>query len=210
MIHAINGELSYVGTHIAVLKTAGGVEYELLISSQLASKLSQLHNEAKREVRLLTYLQHREDSMTLFGFSDEKEKQVFLELIKVNGIGAKQALKILSGVQLKAFIEALDNNDLSFISSIPGIGPKTSQKIILALRDTIIIDKIPSKNSNQTPGIDNRYSDLVAALNDMGYDKKQVISTLSSLLEEHKEVLGNKSLHDSEEFLFKHAIIALG
>ena len=208
MIHAINGELSYVGTHIAVLKTAGGVEYELLISSQLASKLSQLHNEAKREVRLLTYLQHRDDSMTLFGFSDELEKSVFLELIKVNGIGAKQALKILSGVQIKTFIQALDNNDLTYISSIPGIGPKTSQKIILALRDTIIIDQVSPKKT--TSGVDSIYSDLVVSLCDMGYDKKQVVSTVGNLLEKHKEVLSNKSLHESEEFLFKHAIIALG
>ncbi|MDC7246334.1 MAG: Holliday junction branch migration protein RuvA [Sphaerochaetaceae bacterium] len=210
MIYAISGELVHVDSSKAVIRTAGGVEYELLISSQLASRLSQLNGEARREIRLLTHLQHREDSMTLFGFSDEKEKQVFLELIKVNGIGAKQALKILSGVQLKAFIEALDNNDISFISSIPGIGPKTSQKIVLALRDTIVLDSLPAHSSKDRKGSESRYKDLIAALNDMGYDKKQVISTVNTLLEEHKEVLKNKNLHDIEEFIFKHAIIALG
>ena len=208
MIYSIIGEVTHVFTSTVVIRTSGGVEYEILISSQTASKLSALNKEAKREVRILTHLQHRDDSMTLFGFSDEAEKSVFLELIKVNGIGAKQALKILSGVQIKAFIQALDNNDLAYISSIPGIGPKTSQKIILALRDTIIIDQVSPKQSSS--GVDSIYSDLVVSLCDMGYDKKQVVSTIQTLLNTHKEVLSNKSLHESEEFLFKHAIIALG
>ncbi len=208
MIYAIIGEVTHVFTSTVVIRTSGGVEYTILISSQTASKLSALSGEAKREVRILTHLQHRDDSMTLFGFSDETERSVFHELIKVNGIGAKQALKILSGVQIKAFIQALDNNDLTYISSIPGIGPKTSQKIILALRDTIIIDQVIPKRAST--GVDSIYSDLVVSLCDMGYDKKQVVSTIQTLLEKHKEVLSNKSLHDSEEFLFKHAIIALG
>ena len=208
MIYSIIGEVTHVFTSTVIIRTSGGVEYEILISSQTASKLSALNKEAKREVRILTHLQHRDDSMTLFGFSDEAEKSVFLELIKVNGIGAKQALKILSGVQIKAFIQALDNNDLAYISSIPGIGPKTSQKIILALRDTIIIDQVSPKQSSS--GVDSIYSDLVVSLCDMGYDKKQVVSTIQTLLNTHKEVLSNKSLHESEEFLFKHAIIALG
>ncbi len=128
MIYSIIGEVTHVFTSTVVIRTSSGVEYEILISSQTASKLSALNKEAKREVRILTHLQHRDDSMTLFGFSDEAEKSVFLELIKVNGIGAKQALKILSGVQIKAFIQALDNNDLAYISSIPGIGPKLVKK----------------------------------------------------------------------------------
>ncbi|NCB03169.1 MAG: Holliday junction branch migration protein RuvA [Spirochaetia bacterium] len=209
MIYSIIGEVTHVGSSTVVMRTSGGVEYEILISSHTASKLTSLTGEAKRDVRVLTYLQHRDDSMTLFGFSDEGERSVFLELIKVNGIGAKQALKILSGIQIKAFIQALDNNDLAYISSIPGIGPKTSQKIILALRDSIIIDQVIPKHSS-SPLIDSRYNDLVVSLCDMGYDKKQVVSTVQSLLNKHKEVLTNKSLHDSEEFLFKHAIIALG
>lgn len=208
MIYAIIGEVTHVFTSHLIIRTSGGVEYKILVSSQTSSKFSALNTEAKREVRILTYLQHRDDSMTLFGFIDETEKSLFVELIKVNGIGAKQALKILSGIQIKAFIQALDNNDLTYISSIPGIGPKTSQKIILALRDTIIIDQVQPTRS--TPGIDSVYSDLVVSLCDMGYDKKQVVSTIQTLLEKHKEVLSNKSLHDSEEFLFKHAIIALG
>lgn len=211
MIHAVIGEVIHVGANEAILRTAGGLEYALIISSQTASKLSQLHGDAKRQVRLLSWLQHREDSMTLYGFTDEEERLLFSELIKVNGIGPRQAMKILSGVQVKAFLQALDANDLQFLATIPGVGPKTSQKIVLALRDTVVLD-MPSKAPKEgaAGSLERRYDDLVAALNDMGYDKRQVISELAKLLEENKELLSGKSLHDSEEFLFRNAIIRLG
>ncbi len=211
MIHAVIGEVIHVGAQEVVLRTAGGIEYELIVSSQTASKLSQLHADARRQVRLLSWLQHREDSMTLYGFTDDEERMLFLELIKVNGIGPRQAMKILSGVQVRAFIRALDENDITFLSTIPGVGPKTSQKIVLALRDTVALD-IPKRSSGDNPvgSLDKRYEDLVVALADMGYDKRQVVSTLTKLLEENHELIVGKSLHESEEFLFRNAIVRLG
>ena len=211
MIHAVIGEVIHVGAQEVVLRTAGGIEYELIVSSQTASKLSQLHADARRQVRLLSWLQHREDSMTLYGFTDDEERMLFLELIKVNGIGPRQAMKILSGVQVRAFIRALDESDMTFLSTIPGVGPKTSQKIVLALRDTVILD-MPKRSSsdNSVGNLDKRYEDLVVALADMGYDKRQVVSTLTKLLEENHELIAGKSLHESEEFLFRNAIVRLG
>lgn len=211
MIHAVIGEVVHVGAQEVVLRTAGGIEYELIVSSQTASKLSQLHADARRQVRLLSWLQHREDSMTLYGFTDDEERMLFLELIKVNGIGPRQAMKILSGVQVRVFIHALDTNDMTFLSTIPGVGPKTSQKIVLALRDTVVLD-IPKRSAsdNSTGSLDKRYEDLVVALADMGYDKRQVVSTLTKLLEENHELIAGKSLHESEEFLFRNAIVRLG
>lgn len=211
MIHAVIGEVIHVGAQEVVLRTAGGIEYELFVSSQTASKLSQLHADARRQVRLLSWLQHREDSMTLYGFTDDEERMLFLELIKVNGIGPRQAMKILSGVQVRAFIRALDESDMTFLSTIPGVGPKTSQKIVLALRDTVVLD-IPKRSSsdNSVGNLDKRYEDLVVALADMSYDKRQVVSTLTKLLEENHELIAGKSLHESEEFLFRNAIVRLG
>jgi len=210
MIHAIIGEIVYVGAQDVVIRTTSGIEFIVTISSQTASKLSQLHGEDRREVRLLSWLQHRDDSMTLYGFTDDEERMLFLELIKVNGIGPRQAMKILSGVQVRTFIKALDDNDLAFLATLPGIGPKTSQKIVLALRDTVILEP-PRRSGGESIGaLDKRYNDLVVALGDMGYDKRQVVGALTELLEEHKVVLEGKSLHDAEEFLFRNVIIKLG
>ncbi len=209
MIHAILGELIETSPSHAVIRTTGGIEFTLLISNTTASHLSALQGAEKREVRILTYLQHREDAMILFGFLDERERAIFLELLKVNGIGAKQALKILSGVQVDAFISALDASDVKFIASIPGIGPKTSQKIILALRDTIVVSQ---SSTRAVPGskLDDAYRDLVAALSDMGYDRRQVIEAVQNLLTEHETALKGMGIHGKEQFLFKQALIQLG
>ena len=137
MINAIIGQLVCVNAQSAVI-LGGSIEYELVISSQTATRLSNLQGADRSNVRLLAWLQHREDGMTLFGFSDEDERRLFLELIKVNGIGPRQAMKILSGVRVRDFIAALDQSDVNFLSKIPGLGAKTSQKIILALRDTLV------------------------------------------------------------------------
>jgi len=214
MIHAVIGEIVYVGAQTAVIRTAGGIEYQLIVSSQTASRLSQPQGEARRQVRLLSWLQHKEDSMTLFGFTDDEERTLFLELIKVNGIGPKQAMKILSAVQVRAFIQALDKNDLQYLSNIPGLGPKTSQKIILALRDTIVLEPphgpITSDQGANGSRLEKRYDDLVAALVDMGYDKRQVISMLGKLIEDNALLLKGKNQHEAEEFLFRNTIISLG
>ncbi|MBR5669398.1 MAG: Holliday junction branch migration protein RuvA, partial [Spirochaetales bacterium] len=111
MINAIIGQLVCVNAQSAII-LGGSVEYELIISSQTARRLSSLQGAERTNVRLLAWLQHREDGMTLFGFSDEDERRLFLELIKVSGSGPKQAMKILSGVRVKDFIYALDQSDV--------------------------------------------------------------------------------------------------
>ena len=208
MIHAVMGELVHAGPHAVVIRTNGGIEFELLVSTKTASKLSNLQGDARRQVRLLSWLQHRDDGMTLYGFVDEEERLLFLELIKVSGIGPRQAQKILNSTQVRAFVKALDDNDVNYLSSIPGIGPKTSQKIILALRDTIILE--PPKEAGRGGQTDRRFEDLIAALVDMGYDKRQVSSVIGKLLEEHEKLLEGKRQQEIEEFLFRQAIIQLG
>lgn len=211
MIHAVLGELISVEPNEVVIRTGGGVEYQLTVSNQTASKLSQLSGEAKKSVRLLSWLQHRDDTMTLYGFSDEDERLLFSQLITVNGIGPKQATKILSSVQVQAFVKALDESDLTYLSTIPGVGPKTSQKIVLALRDKVILDfDRPRKGELSSALIDKRYEELVASLSNMGYDKRHIIEALQGLLEEHAQLLEGQSFRQREEFLFKNLLIRLG
>lgn len=208
MINAIIGQIVCVNAQ-SVTILGGNVEYELLISSQTATKLSNLVGAEKSNVRILTYLQHKEDSMVLFGFNDEDERRLFLELIKVNGIGPKQAMKILSGVRVNDFISALDQSDVNFLSKIPGLGAKTSQKIILALRDTLVFTQDASLPSNIVSGNSKKYQDIIDALAEMGYDKKKVVECIAKLLEDNKEALANKKQSEIEEFLFKNLIVAL-
>ncbi len=207
MISAVIGEIVEVSEQAVILRTSIGIELSVVISHQSVSKLSNL---GKEEVRLYTSLQVREDSMLLYGFVDEEERRLFLELIKVSGIGPRQAMRILSGSQVRAFIRALDANDIKFLSSIPGIGPKTSQKIVLALRGKIVLDEDDQVGGERVGTLDPTYNDLVVALCDMGYDRRQVVTALRELLETHKEPLKAMNSREQEEFLFKNMIIRLG
>ena len=208
MINAIIGQLVYAGAQTAII-LGGSVEFELVVSSQTATRLSNLQGAERNNVRILTWLQHREDGMTLFGFLEEEERRLFLELIKVNGIGPKQAMKILSGVRVKDFIRALDQSDLSFLSKIPGLGAKTSQKIILALRDTLVFTEEASKPQNVVSGNSKKYQDIIDALVEMGYDKKKVLDTIANLLKDNEEFVSKHEQSAVEEWLFRKAIVAL-
>ena len=208
MINAIIGQLVCVNAQNAIL-LGGSVEYELIISSQTARKLSSLQGAERSNVRLLAWLQHREDGMTLFGFSDEDESRLFLELIKVSGIGPRQAMKILSGVRVKDFIYALDQSDVNFLSKIPGLGAKTSQKIILALRDTLVFTHEAAKPQNVATGNSKKYQDIIDALVEMGYDRKRVLETIAKLLNDNEQYVDSHSQSAVEEWLFRSAVVSL-
>ncbi len=208
MINAVIGQLVYASAQTAII-LGGSVEFELVVSSQTATKLSNLQGSERNNVRVLTWLQHREDGMTLFGFLEEEERRLFLELIKVNGIGPKQAMKILSGVRVTDFIRALDQSDLSFLSKIPGLGAKTSQKIILALRDTLVFTEEASKPQNVVSGNSKKYQDIIDALVEMGYDKKKVLDCVAKLLKENEEFVASHENSAVEEWLFRKAIVVL-
>ncbi|MBO4410123.1 MAG: Holliday junction branch migration protein RuvA [Spirochaetales bacterium] len=208
MINAILGQLVCVNAQSAVI-LASNIEFELIISSQTATKLSNLQGAERSNVRLLAWLQHKEDGMTLFGFSDEEERRLFLELIKVSGIGPKQAMKILSGVRVRDFIAALDQSDVNFLSKIPGLGSKTSQKIILALRDTLVFTQEDAKPQNVAKGASRKYQDIIDALVEMGYEKKKVMDTVATLLKENGEYVASHSQSAVEEWLFRSAVVGL-
>ncbi len=212
MINAVIGDIVYVSAQELVLR-CGHLEYSLIISSQTASRLSQLQGDQRKNLRMLTWLQHREDSMTLFGFSDEQERIVFTQLQTVPGIGPKQAMKILSGVSVNNLIKALDDGDVKTLSRIPGIGSKTGQKLILALRNVLVLEddaSEPGSTPRRKGDVDKRWAELAEALVEMGYDKRKVSETLVKLVEEHALLLEPMEQHEAEETLFRYAIVALG
>jgi len=208
VINAVVGQLvCVVAQNVYILSS--GLEYELIVSSQTANKLSSLSELERKNIRILAWLQHKEDAMTLFGFYDEEERRLFLELIKVNGIGPRQAMKILSGVRVNDFINALDQSDVNFLSKIPGLGAKTSQKIILALRDTLVFTKEAHEVANISTGNSKLYQDVIDALIEMGYDKKRVLECVSKLLQDNESKFEGKSQSSIEEWLFRTAVVAL-
>ena len=210
MIHAIIGDIISITEGVVIIR-CNGIEYSLNVSAQTVSRLSQLTGDDRLGLRLLTTLIHREDSMTLFGFFDETEREAFKQLQTVSGIGSKQALRILSGISVKHLAQALDSGNVKLLSSIPGVGPKTGQKMILALRNILVLeeDKGPEPSSSKRAAL-KEWTDILNALVDMGYERRKVEDVVEKLLIEKQDKLAQLNHHETEEFIFRSAIIALG
>lgn len=130
MIAFLTGRLAAKTATYALLDV-GGVGYRLLMST---ASLSALPAEGD-DVTVHTYLYVREDELTLFGFESEAEKDAFEKLITVSGVGPKVALATLSALSPDALAAAIASEDDALISSVPGIGKKTAQRMILDLKD---------------------------------------------------------------------------
>lgn len=132
MIAFITGRVAAKAPGFALVE-AGGIGYRLLMAT---SSLSALPAEGD-EVTVHTYLHVREDELTLYGFENEEERAVFESLIGVTGIGPKVALAVISSLRPDALRAGIAREDVALISSVPGIGKKTAQRLILELKDKI-------------------------------------------------------------------------
>lgn len=117
-------------------------------------------------VFLYTYTHVREDALQLYGFLTEEEKNIFVMLLSINGIGPKLGLAILSGMPPKRFTEAVHNEDVSLLATIPGLGKKTASRLILELRE-----KLPSGDAMSLSDRNPSAGDAVSALVNLGYKK---------------------------------------
>lgn len=132
MIAQLVGKLVSKNKNSLILDVRG-VGYELRISLATFAELPAVDSELK----ILTYQHFKDPGVELFGFASESEKQLFLLLIDVSGIGSRTALEVLSNMSLAGFKRAVMEKDIRMISSIPGIGKKTAEKLIFELKDKI-------------------------------------------------------------------------
>jgi Holliday junction DNA helicase RuvA len=173
-----------------------GIEWQIYMPFNSITKLP----PAGENARIFTYLQHSQDIMQLFGFSNTRERSLFRDLLKVGGIGPKQAIKIMSGIEPDSFIRQLDDNDVDALTRLPGLGKKTAQKIILTLRGKLSIDDAP--HGEQTAD-----SDIINALVDMGFDRKAAEAAVRKAADE--EETKKAPLAEKEQIIFRRAIIML-
>jgi Holliday junction DNA helicase RuvA len=159
-----------------IVVEANGVGYSLLIPLSTFFKLGEVGSVV--EVQAYTHL--TENSLSLFGFFSSEEKNLFLKLINISGIGPKLALNILSGIEPSELEEAVKTTNVSRISMIPGIGKKTALRVIMELSD-----KIEKKEKVLSRKDSKEREDLISALVNLGFRRKeseQVVDlTLSSL-----------------------------
>ena len=198
MINAITGRITKIAPDYAYILCPSGVEYRVEISANASALLAALPD--KENARVLCYLQHREDAMTLFGFYSEEERFCFEQLQTVPGIGARQAQRILSGITVQNLVKALDAQDVKTLGKVPGIGPKTAQKLVLQLRNVLVLDEEEEAGSRAESS--GQFRDLVDSLAEMGFERKQIVRVLSEVRGENALILQDKDPREAESFLF--------
>jgi len=182
MIGYLEGTLKQLDATRALV-LAGGVGYEVHISLQTYYKL-----EGQKTVSLQIYTHVREDALSLYGFAGGEEKFAFEKLISISGIGPTLAQKILSGIDAPDLAEAVARGDVRKLSSIPGVGKKTADRIILELRDKLLIPE--SARQETTPSARVSIDDDVhSALINLGYRPRDAESALDIARKE----LGNEA-----------------
>lgn len=155
------------------------VGYDILASMNTIFRLP----DVGHTVTLYTHLVVREDAHTLFGFFDKAERELFVRLIKVNGIGPKMALAILSSMEGAAFAQYVSKNDVTALTKIPGVGRKTAERLIVEMRDKL-------DASAQTEGfmpISSAEQDAIDALIALGYKDTVASKTVKGFLEEAED-----------------------
>ncbi|MDR0553298.1 MAG: Holliday junction branch migration protein RuvA [Treponema sp.] len=174
----------------------GGVEWDVVMPAIDAGQLPAEGGEG----RVYTWLYHREDQMKLYGFADESRRSTFLELLKVEGIGPKGAIKIMGGISQDELERALEAEDVSRLEAVPGLGKKTAQKMILVLKGKLA-KALPAAASAP-------HGDLLEGLMEMGYDRRAAADALAkadAAIEASRCVTGE----EREKLLFKQAIAYL-
>ena len=156
-----------------ILLDCQGVGYEIEVPM---TTFFDLPDEGS-EITLLTHLVVREDAHLLFGFATTSERHMFRQLIKVNGIGAKVALSILSSIESNELTNAIKTDDTNMLIKIPGIGKKTAERLVLELKDRVKDIEVTQASKNVITNID----DIENALISLGYSASQASIAIKAL-----------------------------
>lgn len=183
MFAYIKGSLE-VKTKGYVVIDVNGVGYKIFMSETAIEKIGDIG----QIIKIHTYLKVREDDMSLYGFNTNEELRMFELLLSVSGIGAKSAINMLSNITPSSFALAVITNDVAKIKALPGVGPKTAQRIILELKDKIKTQEEITLGENAQEKVlieeNENVSEAISALQVLGYSKKEIEKALEK---ENKE-----------------------
>lgn len=168
MINYLVGEIVLKSENLIVLEV-NGIGYELNVSMFTLDNLPQTGSVS----RVFTYMHVREDEISLFGFSSIDEKNVFLKLISVSGIGPKVALAILSGIKLSDLMVAIKTGDVKLLSTVKGLGKKTAERIVLELKDKISVVGFDSEVAGENIANESIIDEATEALIALGVNKNE-------------------------------------
>jgi Holliday junction DNA helicase RuvA len=170
MLEYLNGTLIDYNLN-SVLVEVNNIGYRIVVTALTLASLP----EKGKQVKIYTYLHVKEDGLSLYGFANKNEKDLFELLISVSGIGPKMALAILSAIKPEEFTTAVSSENVAVLSGISGIGKKTAQRLILELKDKVqrmegaetLLHDLPARP-------DKKVEEAISALISLGYHPNQV------------------------------------
>jgi Holliday junction DNA helicase RuvA len=188
----------------SVIVDVGGVGYEVIIPLSTFYELG----EVGSDVQLRIYTHVREDTLQLFGFKTERERELYLKLISVQGIGAKSGITMLSGMSADEIITAIRTDNVVRLTAIPGVGKKTAERLVIELRDKItdllggVAIETIGDGGVDAPA-DAVYEDALSALLNLGYNRAAAEKALKETIKEGTEMTVQKLLRRSLQQLAK-------
>ncbi len=175
MIARLNGLLIDIHPDHVVIDI-NGVGYEVYASTNMVADLSELIHKV---VSVYIHTHVREDVIQLFGFLEKEEKEFFLALLKVNGIGPKSALSVLSGARLNHIIEMIEGEDVKGLSKLPKVGKKTAEQMILTLKGKLVISEKEMKSVVSPLSVQQKQ--ISSALVNLGFKMQDVSMFMDDL-----------------------------
>ncbi|MFR5684193.1 MAG: Holliday junction branch migration protein RuvA [Clostridia bacterium] len=187
MFAYIKGSLEEKGSNFVVIDVTG-IGYKIFMSETAIEKLGELGST----VKVYTHYHVREDEISLYGFNTNEELKMFELLLSVSGIGAKSAISMLSNITPSAFALAVISNDVAKLTKIPGIGSKTAQRMILELKDKLktvqTVKESKDEKLQEAISDDNKYYEAIAALQVLGYTRRDIDQALEKIDKESLSV----------------------
>ncbi len=179
MFSYIKGILEVKNLNYVVIDV-NGIGFKIFMSESAIQRLEETGNT----VKIYTHMNVKEDDLSLYGFITNEELRMFELLIGVSGVGAKSAISMLSSITPSKFALAVISNDVKTLTKIPGIGPKSAQRIILELKDKLKTEEaIQTNNIELQTSIveDNKLEEAVQALKVLGYTRQEIESVLAKI-----------------------------
>lgn len=181
MIATLTGKVLIKGLDRVVIDVSG-VGYEVFMTTDTLTRLA----DSSEEVFLHIYTQVREDAIVLYGFLDTEEKEMFLYLTSVSGIGPKLGLAALSGMRVAELCRAIAARDIRLLTSLQGVGKKTAERICVELKDKVgdlavgPVDLVETTGDGD-PGSSSAVADVLSALGNLGYSDPVSRKSLTSV-----------------------------
>lgn len=199
MIEYVRGILDELEPTKAVVECSG-VGYLLNISLNTFAAL-----EGKREVRLYVYESIREDAYVLFGFQSKAERELFIHLISVSGVGGNTARTILSAFSVPELCNVILNENTSMLKSVKGLGPKTAQRIIVELKDKVValgVAPVEMPSGDAQPVVNKKVHDeAIEALKMLGYSPAPAAKAVNAILKNEPQLPVEKVIKQALKML---------